>query len=1031
MNYSVVLSMLFFAAFGVYFFMAVFTLHLDSRSSENRIFAFISVLLAVWSLGFSIANSAADYETALLWRRVSAFGWSTIYSFFLHFMLVLTGREKILQKKWIYPLLYFPAAINLFVFSLYTPVAEKQYRIFRTATGWLNESGSTSFDLFFNTYYICYLFCTLLLLTYWRLSCSQTDKKTASLLIKSILFAGILGTMTDTVFSTYMPGAVPQLAPLIIMVPIGAIYYSMRKYGLLKTKQETSSFDYGEILNEYTREKVFKYLGLVLAISSFVSMFALYFLYHLPLKEVAPFSGSLFIMGGLIQVLNQSGLSPRQKDGCLILIIVLSIPLIMIRFIGNASITAWAAPAFFLMVGVLFKQSWFIRLLEAAIILTLIFIWWASPVVQVTVDHADHFIRIFLYLLFASVAIRVNRLFIQRLEEHEMQIKLHKMMASVSALFVNLSETELCDIIDESLRIFGEELDVDRVYYFSISDDQKKISYDNEWCREDIESFSERYKEFSVLEFPWWMERVFRNETIYFPDLELMPSDAWYEKHVLRSHQVQSFISTPIVKNNRTWGILVFDYCKENKKWEDRHLNILRVTAHILADGIEEKFTESKIKHMAFYDALTGLTNKALFFDRLRNEIDLAARAKDLIGVVFIDLDSFKGVNDTVGHSGGDELLVTVGQRLSGCVRKTDTVARFGGDEFVIMLTQLQKVHDILRVVEEIMKVFEKPFFICGEEFHLTASAGVAVYPIDGEDSETLLKHSDIALYTSKDLGKNRFTLCTPLLKEDTAEKMRLTNDLFRALEHNELELYYQPQLCIATGKINGLEALLRWKHPELGTISPSKFIPLAEQNGTINPIGEWVLKTAVRQNKKWQTMGFPHLRIAVNVSVVQYNDPNFISIVRKVLKETDMDPSSLELEITETIAVKSSSDIMTVLKQLKNLGIRLAIDDFGTEYSSLNRLKSLPVDRIKMDMHFVQSISKSQKDDTIARIILQLAESLGLKVIAEGVETQTQLNFLSKQVCDEVQGYYYYKPMPAAEVGKILQECCAKKQLT
>ena len=354
-------------------------------------------------------------------------------------------------------------------------------------------------------------------------------------------------------------------------------------------------------------------------------------------------------------------------------------------------------------------------------------------------------------------------------------------------------------------------------------------------------------------------------------------------------------------------------------------------------------------------------------------------------------------------------------------IRKTDTVARFGGDEFIILLNNIDNHNDISKIADNIMRVFSKPFIINGQEFFITASGGIATYPIDGEDSESLVKNADTAMYEAKDNGKNQYSLCTPDMKNEVEKNMKLSNDLYRALERNELSIHYQPQIDLTSKEITGLEALLRWKHPEYGMISPVVFIPLAEKNGLINSIGEWVLRTACNQNKAWQDMGLLYARIAVNLSVIQFNDPLIVEKVDKILKETGLSPKHLELEITESIAVKENKNVVDILDRLKKLGVSISIDDFGTEYSSLSRLKTLPIDRIKIDMQFIHGIEGNEKDQAITKIIINLANSLNLEVIAEGVETKGQMEFLNQKMCDEAQGYYYYKPMPAEELEEIL----------
>ncbi len=453
----------------------------------------------------------------------------------------------------------------------------------------------------------------------------------------------------------------------------------------------------------------------------------------------------------------------------------------------------------------------------------------------------------------------------------------------------------------------------------------------------------------------------------------------------------------------------------------NREFVYIRKSINNLLAKIEDH--QERIKNMALYDQLTGIPNRTLFIDILRRDISLSSRTGKIIGVVFIDLDDFKSVNDTLGHEMGDELIRQISKRLSGSIRKHDTVARFGGDEFLLILNNMAEINDLQKKVEKIMDIFHEPFLLNKMEYFVTCSAGVSVYPVDGEDSETLVKNADIAMYNSKSNGKNAYLFCSQMIKEDLTEKIELTNYLYRALERKELEVYYQPQICIENKKIVGFEALLRWNHPTKGQLLPGKFISLAEHTRLINPIGKWVLETVCSQIRRWRDMGLGTMRIAVNVSLIQFLDPEFLNIVKNTIVEAEIDPKSLEIELTESIAINKALNIEPILHALKEFGVSIAIDDFGTEYSTLTRLKNLSIDRIKMDMQFVHSISKSDKDDAIAKIIIQLAKNLNMNVIAEGIETENQLNFLSMNACDEAQGFFYYRPMKAEDAEKLLMK--------
>lgn len=1026
MELSIVFSILFFIAFILYFFMGIFVLNINGKSAKNILFFVNCALLCFWSFGFAIANSASDYGTALLWRRISAVGWGSLFSFMLHFILILTGQSAVLKKKWLYVLIYFPAVVNLYIFSFNKTIATGQYNLYYSSSGWINRSVNNSIDWFYNIYYSCFLVICLIVLVLWRLSCNPKDKSTARLLIISIFFAFILGSLTDIIFSIYIPGEVPQMAPIFIIVPLVAIYYSIKKYDLMKNRPYRP-LEEGVILDDYKRAKVYHYLSLSFITGGFISIISSYFIYRAPLNATLVFSAALIFLGVLVQLFNRLYIMAAYKDLFVIIIMSLTIPLIIANFSEYASITVWVIPAVFLMLCILFKQRWFIALIYIVTLLSLIWVWIKVPSVSVTVEKSDYLTRIFIITLLSYIALFVNKMFIARLEESETQMKLYRMVSEVSRIFVSSCENSMDNKINKLLQLSGEQFQSDRAFFFFFSDNNQVI-FSNEWYLEGMNGLIDIHRQINFDNFPWLKNQIYSGHTINITDLELLPPEADSEKKILQREHIRSFILAPVISSEKSWGFIGFNTHLKNVTWKEVHSDALKVIAYILAEAKDKAVKEEKIKQLALYDTLTGLPNRALFNAQLEKEISLASRVEELIGVIFIDLDSFKAVNDTLGHHSGDEVLKQFSQKISKLMRNHDMVSRFGGDEFIIMINNPTQVQDITNKMDTLMNMFHRPIIINGQEFYVTASAGIAVYPIDGEDADTLIKNADIAMYASKEQGKNRYTLCSPILKEDIQVKIKLTNELYRALEREELEIYYQPQLCIATQIIVGLEALIRWRHPEMGMISPVRFIPLAEQTGLINPIGEWVLRNAAKQNVIWHKMGIKSIRMAVNVSVIQYNNPKFIEIVKKVIKETGIKPEYLELEITESTAVKGSTNIIKVLNELKGLGVDIAIDDFGTEYSSLSRLKLLPIDRIKMDMQFVQSISISEKDDAIAKIIIQLAKNLKLKVIAEGVESPTQLDFLSENGCDEVQGFYYYKPMSAKEVEAILikqmEEC-------
>ena len=428
-----------------------------------------------------------------------------------------------------------------------------------------------------------------------------------------------------------------------------------------------------------------------------------------------------------------------------------------------------------------------------------------------------------------------------------------------------------------------------------------------------------------------------------------------------------------------------------------------------------------RVEYLAYHDGLTGLPNRSMFSKLLGQSISAAHRYDRQLAVAFLDLDRFKQINDTLGHDAGDQLLQEVSTRLKGCVRESDTVARLGGDEFVVLLPDLSDPKDAVAVAQKILGVMARPFTLIGHEFRVTASIGISAYPHDGLDEQTLTKNADIAMYQAKAEGKNNFQFYSATLNANSLERLTLESSLRHALEHNEFRLRYQAKRDIGSGRITGMEALLRWEHPDLGLLAPMQFIPMAEETGLMIPIGRWVLETACSQNVAWQKAGAPRLSIAVNLTARQFTDERLLEDVSVVLQRTGMDPHLLEFEIGESVLIRDVEATLRILAGLKRLGIRIAIDDFGIGYSSLKTLQRFPLDTIKIDRSFIKGIASDPENAGLADAIITMGRNLSLTVVAQGVETGEQAEILRAHACDQLQGFYLNRPMPADEFTELL----------
>jgi diguanylate cyclase (GGDEF)-like protein len=516
-----------------------------------------------------------------------------------------------------------------------------------------------------------------------------------------------------------------------------------------------------------------------------------------------------------------------------------------------------------------------------------------------------------------------------------------------------------------------------------------------------------------IIEINWQGEITYVNSaaSLKFPKLDRLKLEHPILKDLLE-------------KNEHRNGNLLIREVKVEEEVFEQHVHYLsesKLIRSYIFDITERKCAEEILQYQAFHDALTDLPNRALFHEQLALAIANAQRNQAQMATIFIDLDNFKKINDTLGHSTGDRILQLFAKRLNTCLRGGETLARWGGDEFTILLPHIKSVEETAKLAQRLLEEIKQPYEVGEHQLYVKCSLGIAIYPQDGEDPEVLLKNADAAVYRAKEKGRDRYQFYSATMTSQVSEWLRLEHQLHQAISKEQLFLCYQPQLDLATGQILGIEALIRWHHPELGLISPAKFIPLAEDNGLIVPIGEWVLKTACAQNKALQKAGFPPLKVSVNLSARQFQYANLVEMVARILEETELDPQWLELEITETTIMQNVNFARWALERLQQLGIRISMDDFGTGYSSLGYLKQFPFHTLKIDQSFVRDLTDDSRDTAIVAAVIALGRGLNLRVIAEGVETQQQVDLLRNLKCETIQGYWLSKPLKAEDLVSFL----------
>ncbi|NTV91018.1 MAG: EAL domain-containing protein, partial [Clostridiales bacterium] len=788
--------------------------------------------------------------------------------------------------------------------------------------------------------------------------------------------------------------------------------YSIEKYGFMNPKKAKND---AILMNEQIRTNIINYLSNGYLAGGVLNLIAEYFLSNTTnISSVLIFSGILILFGFLLQAIHRTVKDTNIKDILTAVVLSLSIPIVTLRFINSASAAIWAFAFILLSVIFIFGNKIIQISITISIFLTQRSVWVMKPQVTIPVDATDHAARIGLYAIGIWFAFFANRVYTSKLQENESQISLQRFVSEISSDYISVNESSFYEKTHNMLTKLTGYLNTEQACIYLFDPDTEEFS--------SIYLSGSASAEDLITEIPTvnhsssFIKQIKSNNMVRVSDIDQFPDEELSDMLPANGSEIKSLLALPVFNSGTVLGFLCITSVNRTK-WQDSQIDFLKILSNLFADALAKVRQDKEINFMAFYDYLTGLPNRILFKDRVNQSLRSAGRSCKMVAIMFIDLDSFKTVNDAMGHDAGDGLIKQVAMELSRHVRKSDTVCRFGGDEFLVLLDDMESVQHIIQVAETITGLFNSPFFVNRQEIFVTASAGIAVFPTDGDDADILIKNADLAMYMAKEKGKNQFQICTPEMKDDVLLNMRLTTSLYRALEKDELKVCYQPVVHLEDKSIIGVEALVRWDHPELGMISPGKFIPLAEQTGLINSIGEWVLRTACQQLKEWQDASLPCFRIAVNVSINQFRNPGFVSLVRTIIRETGIDAENLELEVTESVAINESNYIVYVLDGLKDLGVSLSIDDFGTEYSSLSRLNSLPLDRLKIDIQFIRGINRTEKDQAVVLGIINLAHTLGLKVIAEGVENKAQLDFLIDNNCDEIQGFYFHPPMKPDEI--------------
>lgn len=1028
---AVKLSLVFFSLSVIYAFLGIYVYLINRKSKIHLLFLLITASMAVWANAFSISNSAATKEISEFWRGMAALGWGTFFSYIVHFFIVLTNYRPKLDRKFLLLIIYIPALFNILLYAPGGFIASSQYDMALTQWGWINTTPMDIWGLSFILYYVTFSLIAIgLLIRWYRVSTEKEVKKQALYLLLSSIAPFILGTFTEAILSDFLRIPFIDLTILFLIIPILTILVMMRKFGFFyrPVTDDRNNVKSGLLFIE-SRQKLFDMVSIIyFAFGAF-----LFALHHFRLNDpILPnFINSMVMWGVGILIINLSKITSNQnlQNTIFITIAILTIPFLMFRYSYAGGATVWALFLFPMLIAVVFKNRKYLITVTVVNIALQIFFMVVYLNAKITLDWTDYLIRILIIFVAFFLAQYLNQIYINRLEKNQKQIEIQELISNISRRFIDINSENYRSVVNKMLEECSKVFGYDRSYicFFDENDTIFEIRHIyKKWIPDEKETLVKKPLKielgevFHYTDYQWVFDSMLRGEMINIVDPTKLPQDGKIVYHYMMENHIQILTVIPIKDDAEVTGFIVFEaFENELNMPREKESASLLVIANLLSIATKKIDQESELFKNAYYDSITGLPNRYYMLGEIQKEIDEYGE-ENPFAIFILDVDNFSDVNNVYGHEVGDELIAAIAARYTSCIAECGRLSRFSGDNFMMMVPLTNKKNPT-EIVEMILNKLVKPFVLDDKDFFITGSVGAAIYPQDAGDARTLIKNADLAKYESKKSGVNSYVFYSDYLNQKAINKTVLIAGLNKALDNNELFTEYQPLVDFKTLQIVGAEVLLRWASPNLGLISPAQFIPLAEQTGIIHKIGNFVLHQGMDLIKKIEKLGLPPIRISVNISGEQFRDAGFANSLKKMLVEKNIRPEFLELELTERIVMAEQGFVIGAMNQLKELGVTIAIDDFGIEYSSLSRLKILPIDFLKVDKIFIDDLEFSEKDRHIAQMISQLATILKIKVTAEGVETKNQFDFLRGSLYDMAQGYYFSRPISEQKLLELL----------
>ncbi|MGI6738843.1 MAG: EAL domain-containing protein [Christensenellales bacterium] len=1028
MEYDVILSIIFYLC-GCFYM--VFSAALVANYVNNKInWLFVSLIssLAIWAFSHAISISASTAEISAYWRSFSAFGWGSFSSFLLHFILVITKTANRLKERKMLLMLYLPVLINIVLFGPYGLFFDKQYNMVRTDFGWVNMPPMFAARIWLNLYYVVFSVASVVLLINWwrKLKTNTTEEQQARRFILSIMVYLLLEGVVDLIPDVFGKMSFPQLTVIFLLVPTIMLFRRLKESGELKKFRKTFLLEGPSEDITDDRARLFKNVTVIFEIGAAISFLIGYFGMKKPLENELLLAGSILLLAVFIRFIPHITKKHTTQNILFLGVAVLAMMFFVIQDANIGALTTWALYILFLLFSIILddKTSVFIfTVFNIVIQLVLSFLY---PKVTVIIDINEYVTRIFIIILSYITVYYLTNEYTLKTKNYKRIAREQEVLETISSSFIVINTENAKETIGRMFEMAVEILAFNQAFIFQFSENHEDATILSMYV-DDVEGESFPYcpgLTFKVNDLSMFKSLIEEKTTIVCEDTKNISFDeAGNQIEYFKSRGVDSFFAVPIMVEDQIEGVLVaeYNYQIDDISIVESRLNILKIIANILGDGRKKTLYEERLYNFAFFDEVTKLANSNMLVKRLEQSIN-NRKWPEKIALINIELDNLRMINDTFGHQIGEQVVkksaLLLEKQLGGCCN----ISRTGDGEFVVVLPNVKSRKQIEECINKLLASFSRPILTDTgiEALFVVVYMGISLYPDDGRDVDTLLKNVDLARFEAKN-NNEKVVFYTKRMENHISENTLLMNRLFNSLENEEFFIEFQPQINCNTEKTAGIEALLRWTN-DGEIIPPDRFIPILEQTGLIYDVGLWVLKQTLKEHNRLISKGFPPIRVSVNLSVVQFQNEDLILDFTKIIKENNVNPKYIELEITESFFFKNPKEIIEKLYEFKELGVNIAIDDFGKGYSSLNRLNVVPFDRIKIDKAIIDHMDLSKNKAPVTESIIQLARSFMVGVTAEGVETKEQADFLISIDCDEIQGYYYSRPLSVEALEEFLE---------